>query len=139
MTVEVPGAQRLHVVVPHAGLLRAAAAVERELPRRARYVRRLAANLAPYAREGCAIVANSTSCGLMLKREAREILEIEDDDLAGGERARCYDLCEFLLLLHERGELPHRLQAARADRALPRPCQQQGPRDRQARARPASR
>ncbi len=41
------------------------------------YVRRLAAQLAPYARAGHDIVATSTSCGLMLKREAREILGVE--------------------------------------------------------------
>ena len=46
------------------------------------YVRALVARLAPYAREGHMIVANSTSCGLMLKREAREILGMDDDDLA---------------------------------------------------------
>jgi glycerol-3-phosphate dehydrogenase subunit C len=34
------------------------------------YVRRLVAHLAPYARDGWPIVANSTSCGLMLKRSA---------------------------------------------------------------------
>ena len=89
------------------------------------YVRRLVANLAPYARDGWPIVANSTSCGLMLKREAREILGVEDDDLRAVSEAT-YDLCEFLLLMHERGEL-------RTDfRPLPQtvpyhaPCQQRG-------------
>jgi glycerol-3-phosphate dehydrogenase subunit C len=89
------------------------------------YVRRLVANLAPYAREGVPIVANSTSCGLMLKQEAREILGVEDDDLKAVSEAT-YDLCEFLLLMHERGEL-------RTDfRPLPQtvpyhaPCQQRG-------------
>src|SRR5919201_1717696 len=38
----------------------------------------------------------------MLKREAHEILEVEDDDLATVSDAT-YDLCEFLLLLHELG------------------------------------
>ncbi|HZB35089.1 MAG TPA: anaerobic glycerol-3-phosphate dehydrogenase subunit C [Gaiellaceae bacterium] len=89
------------------------------------YVRRLVANLAPYAREGVPIVVNSTSCGLMLKREAHEILGVEDDDLRAVSEAT-YDLCEFLLLMHERGEL-------RTDfRPLPQtvpyhaPCQQRG-------------
>jgi glycerol-3-phosphate dehydrogenase subunit C len=89
------------------------------------YVRRLVSNLAPYAREGVPIVANSTSCGLMLKQEAREILGVEDDDLRVVSEAT-YDLCEFLLVLHERGEL-------RTDfRSLPQtvpyhaPCQQRG-------------
>jgi len=89
------------------------------------YVRRLVANLAPYAREGVPIVVNSTSCGLMLKREAHEILGVEDDDLRAVSEAT-YDFCEFLLLMHERGEL-------RTDfRPLPQtvpyhaPCQQRG-------------
>jgi glycerol-3-phosphate dehydrogenase subunit C len=89
------------------------------------YVRKLVACLAPLARRGYDIVANSTSCGLMLKREAREILEVEDEDLRIVSE-RTYDLCEYLLLLHERGEL-------RADfRPLPltvpyhAPCQQRG-------------
>ena len=46
----------------------------------------LAARLAPYARAGHDIVATSTSCGLMLKREAHEILGVEDDDLASWDR-----------------------------------------------------
>jgi glycerol-3-phosphate dehydrogenase subunit C len=51
------------------------------------------------------VVASSTSCGLMLKREAREILGVEDPELADI-GARTYDICEFLLDLHARGELP---------------------------------
>jgi glycerol-3-phosphate dehydrogenase subunit C len=70
-----------------------------------KYVRRLAAALAPYARAGIPIVANSTSCGLMLKREAREILELEDDEELRLVAEHTYDLCEFLLELHDRGEL----------------------------------
>jgi glycerol-3-phosphate dehydrogenase subunit C len=87
-----------------------------------RYVRRLVARLAPEAGRGVPIVASSTSCGLMLKREAHEILGIDDPDLhvVSGQM---YDICEFLLDLHDRGEL-------RTDfRPLPRlvtyhaPCQ----------------
>src|SRR2546423_14164667 len=89
------------------------------------YVRRLAANLAPYARDGCPILTNSTSCGLMLKREAHEILDVEDDDVTVVSEAM-YDLCEFLLLLHERGEL--RTDFEPLDLTVPyhAPCQQQG-------------
>ena len=39
-----------------------------------RYVHKLAERLAPYARDGVDIVGTSTSCTLMLKREALEIL-----------------------------------------------------------------
>ncbi len=50
------------------------------------------------------IVASSTSCGLMLKREAHEILGVDDAELAEV-GSRTYDICEFLLDLHDRGEL----------------------------------
>src|SRR3954468_12535591 len=46
-----------------------------------KYVRTMARSLAPAARSGVDIVGTSTSCTLMLKREAREILELDDDDL----------------------------------------------------------
>ena len=90
-----------------------------------KYVRRLARSLAPYARAGVPIVANSTSCGLMLKREAREILEVEDDELRlVGEHT--YDLCEFLLGLHEGGELRTDFGPLPLTVPYHAPCQQQG-------------
>jgi glycerol-3-phosphate dehydrogenase subunit C len=89
------------------------------------YVRRLIANLAPYAREGVPIVANSTSCGLMLKREAREILGVDDDDL-GVVSDATYDLCEFLLLAHDRGELRTDFRPLALTVPYHAPCQQQG-------------
>lgn len=52
--------------------------------------------------DGHAIVATSTSCGLMLKREAREILGVQDDDLELVGK-HTFDVCEFLLDLHECG------------------------------------
>jgi glycerol-3-phosphate dehydrogenase subunit C len=90
-----------------------------------KYVRRLVRSLVPYARAGVPIVANSTSCGLMLKREAREILEVDDEDVRlVGEHT--YDLCEFLLDLHDRGEL--RTDFERLELTVPyhAPCQQRG-------------
>jgi glycerol-3-phosphate dehydrogenase subunit C len=89
------------------------------------YVRRLVSNLAPYARDGLAIVANSTSCGLMLKREAREILGVGDEDLEAVSEAT-YDICEFLLLLHERGELRTDLHPLSLTVPYHAPCQQRG-------------
>jgi glycerol-3-phosphate dehydrogenase subunit C len=90
-----------------------------------KYVRRLTAALAPYARAGMPIVANSTSCGLMLKREAREILEVEDEDVrVVGEQM--YDLCEFLLDLHDRGELRTDFDPLPLTVPYHAPCQQQG-------------
>src|SRR5205085_2280569 len=73
----------------------------------------------------CAIVSNSTSCGLMLKREAREILEVADDDVAVVSEAM-YDLCEFLLLLHQRGELRTDFKPLELTVPYHAPCQQQG-------------
>jgi glycerol-3-phosphate dehydrogenase subunit C len=89
------------------------------------YVRRLVANLARYARDGLAIVASSTSCGLMLKREAREILGVEDEDLRVVSEAT-YDVCEFLLLLHDRGELSTDFQPLPLTVPYHAPCQQRG-------------
>jgi glycerol-3-phosphate dehydrogenase subunit C len=90
-----------------------------------KYLRRLAAALAPYARAGIPIVANSTSCGLMLKREGREILELDDEDVRlVGEHT--YDLCEFLLGLHDRGELRTDFEPLPLTVPYHAPCQQQG-------------
>jgi glycerol-3-phosphate dehydrogenase subunit C len=89
------------------------------------YVRRLVASLARYARDGVLIAASSTSCGLMLKREAGEILGVEDDDLRVVSEAT-YDICEFLLLLHDRGELRTDFQSLPLTVPYHAPCQQRG-------------
>ena len=125
MTVEVLEHNGFHVVVPPQDCCGLPLQSNGNFPAARAYVRRLAANLAPYAREGCAIVSNSTSCGLMLKREAREILEVEDDDVAVVSDAM-FDLCEFLLLLHERGELRTDFKPLELTVPYHAPCQQQG-------------
>jgi glycerol-3-phosphate dehydrogenase subunit C len=89
------------------------------------YLRRLVANLAPHARAGLPIVSNSTSCGLMLKREAHEILGVEDADLVAVSRST-YDLCEFLLSLHQRGELRTDFTSLPLTVPYHAPCQQRG-------------
>jgi glycerol-3-phosphate dehydrogenase subunit C len=89
------------------------------------YVRRLVARLAPHAHAGLPIVANSTSCGLMLKREAHEILGIEDSDLKVVSESM-YDLCEFLLGLHERGALRTDFGSLPLTVPYHAPCQQRG-------------
>jgi glycerol-3-phosphate dehydrogenase subunit C len=89
------------------------------------YVRRLAAGLAPYARQGYPIVATSTSCGLMLKREATEILGVEDDDLRAVS-GQTYDICEFLAELHQAGELKTDFRPVPLTVTYHAPCQQQG-------------
>lgn len=90
------------------------------------YVRKLASVLAPYARAGYEIVATSTSCGLMLKREAREILDLgSDDDLTiVGEKT--YDICEYLMLLHDRDELKTDFGVLEVTVPYHAPCQQRG-------------
>src|SRR5947209_3298601 len=91
-----------------------------------KYVLRLARALAPHARDGTLIVGNATSCTLMLKREAREILGLgEDPDLALVSR-QTYDICELLLELHDRGELRTDFEPVQEVVAYHAPCQQQG-------------
>jgi glycerol-3-phosphate dehydrogenase subunit C len=90
-----------------------------------RYVRRLVAHLVPYARQGAVIVATSTSCGLMLKREAIEILGVQDDDLRTVS-SQTYDICEFLADLHTAGELKTDFRPTPLTVTYHAPCQQQG-------------
>jgi glycerol-3-phosphate dehydrogenase subunit C len=125
MTVEVLEHNGFHVVVPPQDCCGLPLQSNGNFPAARAYVRRLAAHLAPYAREGCAIVSNSTSCGLMLKREALEILDVEDEDLRAVSGAT-FDLCEFLLLLHERGELRTDFRPLALTVPYHAPCQQQG-------------
>jgi glycerol-3-phosphate dehydrogenase subunit C len=90
------------------------------------YVHRLAARLAPLAREGVDIVGTSTSCTLMLKREALEILGMEDDADLRVVSGRVFDICEYLVALHERGELRTDFQPVPETVVYHAPCQQQG-------------
>jgi glycerol-3-phosphate dehydrogenase subunit C len=90
------------------------------------YAHRLAARLAPYARDGVDIVGTSTSCTLMLKREALEILGMEDDEDLQVVSGRVFDICEYLLAMHERGELKTDFQPVPETVTYHAPCQQQG-------------
>jgi glycerol-3-phosphate dehydrogenase subunit C len=89
-------------------------------------VLRLARALAPHARDGALIVGNATSCTLMLKREAREILGLADDPDLRLVSERTYDVCELLLELHDRGEMKTDFQPVEELVAYHAPCQQQG-------------
>jgi glycerol-3-phosphate dehydrogenase subunit C len=90
-------------------------------------VLRLARALAPHVRDPhTIIVGNATSCTLMLKREAREILSLEDDPDLKLVSERTYDICELLLELHDRGELRTDFQPVQETVAYHAPCQQQG-------------
>jgi glycerol-3-phosphate dehydrogenase subunit C len=90
------------------------------------YVLRLARALAPHVGDGTIIVGNATSCTLMLKREAREILGIEDDPALKLVSERTYDVCELLLELHHQGELRTDFKPVDEVVAYHAPCQQQG-------------
>ena len=78
--------------------------------------------LAEYARKGYKIVGTSTSCTHTIKAEYREILDIGDDDATLVANAT-WDICEFLLDLHDQGKLDTNF--GRLDEELPyhAPCQ----------------
>jgi glycerol-3-phosphate dehydrogenase subunit C len=83
------------------------------------------ASLADYARRGYRIVGTSTSCTHTLKAEYREMLDLDDDD-ARAVSGATWDICEFLLDLHEQGTLDTGF--ARLEATLPyhAPCQLRG-------------
>ena len=64
-------------------------------------------SLAAFARAGYRIVGTSTSCTHALKAEYREMLDLSDADATAVADAT-WDICEFLLDLHDRGELDTR-------------------------------
>jgi glycerol-3-phosphate dehydrogenase subunit C len=70
------------------------------------------------------VIASSTSCALMLKREAREILGVEDPALVDISQ-RTYDIFEYLRDLHEQGRLKTDFQPVELTAAYHAPCQQQ--------------
>ena len=75
-----------------------------------------------YARQGYRIIGTSTSCTHTIKAEYREMLDVHDDDATVVANAT-WDICEFLLDLHEQGKLDTRF--GRLDEDLPyhAPCQ----------------
>ncbi len=115
----------LEVIVPKQGCCGLPLQSNGIFPDARGYVRRLTAQLAPYARAGHDIVATSTSCALMLKREAREILGVQDEDLevVG---SRLYDICEYLEMLHDRGEMATDFGTVDMEVPYHAPCQQRG-------------
>ena len=78
--------------------------------------------LAEYARRGYRIVGTSTSCTHTLKAEYEEMLDVRDEDAHAVSQAT-WDICEFLLDLHEQGRLDTGF--GRLDEELPyhAPCQ----------------
>jgi glycerol-3-phosphate dehydrogenase subunit C len=91
-----------------------------------RYVRRLARRLAPSARAGTPVVSTNPSCALMLKREAREILGLEQDAELSVVGEATYDICEYLLDLDREGQLRTDFAPLPLTVAYHAPCQQQG-------------
>jgi glycerol-3-phosphate dehydrogenase subunit C len=78
--------------------------------------------LATYARQGYKIVGTSTSCTHTIKAEYREMLDIRDDDatvVAGA----TWDICEFLLDLHDQGKLDTSFGPLDKDLPYHAPCQ----------------
>ena len=84
--------------------------------------RRNLAVFADYARRGYRIVGTSTSCTHTLKAEYHEMLDVDDDD-ARAVAVATWDICEFLLDLHEQGRLDTGF--GRLEETLPyhAPCQ----------------
>ena len=86
-----------------------------------KYVSRLTEQLRSVNRDA-PIVTASGSCGGMIKHEAREILGMATPELEDVS-TRMWDICEFLLDLHDKGELDEDFQ--RFDVTIPyhAPCQ----------------
>jgi glycerol-3-phosphate dehydrogenase subunit C len=61
----------------------------------------------------------------MLKREAHEILGVEDEDLQVVSK-QLFDVCEFLLLQHDKGELRTDFKPLPLEVPYHAPCQQRG-------------
>ncbi len=93
-------------------------------PAARRAVTRLARQLVPGGTDDLPVISSSTSCGLMLKREAREILGADSPELRSVSQ-RTYDIFEFLLELHHRGELRTDFKPVPLTVAYHAPCQQQ--------------
>ncbi|MDW8100192.1 MAG: anaerobic glycerol-3-phosphate dehydrogenase subunit C [Anaerolineae bacterium] len=78
--------------------------------------------LAPWVRQGYLIVGTSTSCTLTLKHDYRAILDMDDEE-ARLVAEHTYDICEFLRLLWERGELDTGFRPIEGTVPYHAPCQ----------------
>jgi glycerol-3-phosphate dehydrogenase subunit C len=78
--------------------------------------------LADYARAGYRIIGTSTSCTHTLKAEYEEMLDLRDEDTMAVAHAT-WDICEFLLDLHEHGRLDTGFGALDEDLPYHAPCQ----------------
>lgn len=103
-TIEVLEHLGYEVIVPKQGCCGLALQSNGLFDAARQYVRKMVADLRSGGLE-IPIVASSTSCGSMLKREAIEILGVEDPELADVS-SRMVDIMELLRDLHDAGELP---------------------------------
>jgi glycerol-3-phosphate dehydrogenase subunit C len=62
----------------------------------------------------------------MLKREALEILGLDDDEELKAVSERVFDICEYLRAMHDRGELKTDFAPLEERVVYHAPCQQQG-------------
>lgn len=88
-----------------------------------RYARDLVSRLLPYVDQGHDIVSTSTSCSLMLKREYREILDLDEPDFRRVSE-HTFDICEYLREMHDQGELDTKFQPLGMLVPYHAPCQQ---------------
>jgi len=79
------------------------------------------AQLRPYAEQGIPIVFTSTSCSLTLKQEYEHLLKVQGASIVA---PACYDLFEFLALLHEEGRLRTDFRAQEMVLPYHQPCHQ---------------
>jgi glycerol-3-phosphate dehydrogenase subunit C len=87
-----------------------------------RYAERNIRHLLPLAEAGIPIVATSTSCSLTLKQYYVDLLDIRTAP-AYRVAESVYDICEFLRMLHDQGELNTDLGALPRPLAYHAPCQ----------------
>ena len=87
-----------------------------------RYAERNIRRLLPMAEAGIPIVATSTSCSLTLKQYYVELLGIRTK-AAETVAASVYDICEFLRILDERGEMNRNFAPVEEVVAYHAPCQ----------------
>jgi glycerol-3-phosphate dehydrogenase subunit C len=101
LAVKVLERNGIEVVVPRQQCCGIPAVVNSDMDTARRYGTENVRRFTPIAAE-MDIVASSTSCGLMLKHDYAHLLDIPGAEPVG---ARVYDICEYLWMLHEAGEL----------------------------------
>jgi glycerol-3-phosphate dehydrogenase subunit C len=123
MVVAVLEHQGLAVEIPEQGCCGLPLQSNGNFPAARTYATRLARQLSSIPGD-LPVIGSSTSCALMLKREAREILGVEDPALVDVSQ-RTYDIFEYLRDLHEQGRLKTDFVPVELTAAYHAPCQQQ--------------